>query len=732
MSMLAAPRQKQKWTLNPQGKQWSKDSSKLGQRMLEKMGWSSGKGLGAKEQGATEHIRVKVKNDQVGLGHEKNKDDQWTVHQDSFNDLLANLQKEQGSTENSDQVLSGTSLEEKSKSSSKRVHYKKFTKGKDVNKYSAKDLANIFGKKELNEIQKESKAEENDSVYDPIGAKDTTAGIITIKGGDMSSYFQQKLNPMLNKINAQREDSESETEMRAGFGSTPKSKSKFYIESDSADVKKKPDIESCTGLDFTKNSESKSKNRKNKSMTTFDNPCLDVNILDVSAKSSESKSKSVKKKTLNYVFDNPCLDMDILSNSPKILDAKKDIVLAEKVTPRKRKHDVVQQNDILDVDFMNKQTPKKRKSDLAYENKGLDIDLQETNNNSNNEFEISAMELGKSLNKTPKKHKKINNELKSIGIDNPGLDLEYKENTILKSNGIENPALDLSFPDKPTPRKPKRNKKVTKTETFENPTLDMNSIEVNSTTTFEVIRPIAGLENNALDLLDESTGKRKVTFNEHVEYNTDTEKKKKKRKEKLDKYEVINNKLEKKKRTSEPIVFINAALSEECLNQEDRENKINEKKNKKNKKMKKISQLDTIEEAPEEDCDDVPTIVYEVKIESNNDVEFVGEYPNQNDPTIIRQVHIEEHDDIKFDEKDPTNNFQEKSCYKKVNKKNKSTIDKQSSLNEEFQKKSFEHEKKSKKNLKKIQKENPTFMFEGSNIYKIKGYGSSYLNNGYC
>ena len=34
--------------------------------MLEKMGWTSGKGLGAKEQGMTEHVRVKVKNDQVG------------------------------------------------------------------------------------------------------------------------------------------------------------------------------------------------------------------------------------------------------------------------------------------------------------------------------------------------------------------------------------------------------------------------------------------------------------------------------------------------------------------------------------------------------------------------------------------------------------------------------------------------------------------------------------------
>lgn len=34
--------------------------------MLEKMGWTHGKGLGANEQGVTEHIRVKYKDDQGG------------------------------------------------------------------------------------------------------------------------------------------------------------------------------------------------------------------------------------------------------------------------------------------------------------------------------------------------------------------------------------------------------------------------------------------------------------------------------------------------------------------------------------------------------------------------------------------------------------------------------------------------------------------------------------------
>lgn len=34
--------------------------------MLEKMGWTSGKGLGVNEQGMTEHVRVSYKDDTAG------------------------------------------------------------------------------------------------------------------------------------------------------------------------------------------------------------------------------------------------------------------------------------------------------------------------------------------------------------------------------------------------------------------------------------------------------------------------------------------------------------------------------------------------------------------------------------------------------------------------------------------------------------------------------------------
>ncbi|XP_041715822.2 PIN2/TERF1-interacting telomerase inhibitor 1 isoform X1 [Coregonus clupeaformis] len=163
MSMLAEPRRKQKWSVDPRNSAWSKDESKFGQKMLERMGWSKGKGLGRTEQGSTEHIKVKVKNNQLGLGTTTSHDDNWIAHQDDFNQLLADLNNCHGQNTANEapsekQQEKSFSLEEKSKTSKKRVHYMKFTKGKDLSSRSQTDLACIFGKrgmKRMSEAQEE-------------------------------------------------------------------------------------------------------------------------------------------------------------------------------------------------------------------------------------------------------------------------------------------------------------------------------------------------------------------------------------------------------------------------------------------------------------------------------------------------------------------------------------------------------------------------------------------------
>ncbi|XP_077442971.1 PIN2/TERF1-interacting telomerase inhibitor 1 [Stigmatopora argus] len=147
MSTLAETRRKQKWSLDPRNSAWSNDESKFGQKMLERMGWSKGKGLGRSEQGEVNPIKVKVKNDHYGLGTNGNYEDNWIAHQDDFNDLLAQLNDCHGNAESQPEEQKSFSLEEKSKSSKKRVHYMKFAKGKDLSSRSATDLNCIFGKR---------------------------------------------------------------------------------------------------------------------------------------------------------------------------------------------------------------------------------------------------------------------------------------------------------------------------------------------------------------------------------------------------------------------------------------------------------------------------------------------------------------------------------------------------------------------------------------------------------
>uniref|UniRef100_A0A1A9WWF9 G-patch domain-containing protein n=1 Tax=Glossina brevipalpis TaxID=37001 RepID=A0A1A9WWF9_9MUSC len=190
--MLAESRQKRQYVLVPRRKPLYEDENRFGTRMLEKMGWSKGKGLGANEDGARDFIRFRYKSDGGGLGFQ-DRDDQWTQHDHNFDGLLKSLNDEKvaistGRTSDCEQEfysktstigfvfqktkeektadissgtftekISGISLEERSKKSKVRVHYKKFTKGKDISQYSEKDLANIFGKTPTPTVEKKDK-----------------------------------------------------------------------------------------------------------------------------------------------------------------------------------------------------------------------------------------------------------------------------------------------------------------------------------------------------------------------------------------------------------------------------------------------------------------------------------------------------------------------------------------------------------------------------------------------
>lgn len=204
-----AARRKQKWSVDPRNSAWSKDDSKFGQKMLERMGWSKGEGLGRSGQGSTDHIKVRVKNDSYGLGANAADEDKWISHQDDFNELLAELNNQHGQNNNTapqSEEGKGFSLEEKSKKASKRVHYMKFTKGKDLSSRTETDLNCIFGKR-----AKPTKPKEQVSNGSNSGDQDEANTVTSALS--MQEYFAQRMAQLKrDRGQAQSEAPAPETE----------------------------------------------------------------------------------------------------------------------------------------------------------------------------------------------------------------------------------------------------------------------------------------------------------------------------------------------------------------------------------------------------------------------------------------------------------------------------------------------------------------------------------------
>ncbi|KAK3914948.1 PIN2/TERF1-interacting telomerase inhibitor 1, partial [Frankliniella fusca] len=210
MAMLAEKRTKTRYylhhkALNPRGNAWCEDSSKFGQRMLEKMGWSQGKGLGANEDGSTDPVTVSYKWDSKGMGYKGADGDEAVAQQKDFDALLATLSQNNSPDGKSTapHEKSPKSLELMSQKSRARVHYHKFTRGKDLSRASSKDLASILGM--ATEMKTSAPVSPGPLLKPDVGPPIeqnmvTTFGITTIARGNINEYFKQKYEERKRKL----------------------------------------------------------------------------------------------------------------------------------------------------------------------------------------------------------------------------------------------------------------------------------------------------------------------------------------------------------------------------------------------------------------------------------------------------------------------------------------------------------------------------------------------------
>merc|ERR1719272_1531129 len=148
---MAESRSKQKWSKDPRGTQWSQDKSKFGFKMLEKMGWSEGSGLGASMTGRTEHVKVKNKRNNLGIGaSQTDVNFNWLQTQDTFNTLLKDLNKACGTENGAMPTGKPKSVIESSTVNRKRgarllMFQSRFKKTKDHSGVDESDMAQILG-----------------------------------------------------------------------------------------------------------------------------------------------------------------------------------------------------------------------------------------------------------------------------------------------------------------------------------------------------------------------------------------------------------------------------------------------------------------------------------------------------------------------------------------------------------------------------------------------------------
>nr|CAH8849321.1 unnamed protein product [Trichobilharzia regenti] len=173
--MLSRKCNKARYSTDPNGKLWADNPDNFGRKMLQKMGWEPGKGLGKNNSGITAPIKASTQKGKRGLGLKS--DFSLGIRQiDDYANLLRALNKSNSSPDKTNSI--GVCLSTKSRRGMKMI------RAKDASKYNEKDLSVVLGyaKSHVSEEKVSSSASINNS----------DAQFITITSSlSTSEYFEK-------------------------------------------------------------------------------------------------------------------------------------------------------------------------------------------------------------------------------------------------------------------------------------------------------------------------------------------------------------------------------------------------------------------------------------------------------------------------------------------------------------------------------------------------------------
>jgi len=371
MGLLAERRSKSRWGDDPRGKKWSDDKNKKSVKMMEKMGWTFGNGIGANEDGRKEHVKIRLKQDNRGVGCSLKYDRQWVAHQDTFSDILADLNATTDAP--AERVLADTvKVSSLADTGSKAGHrYGKFTKAKDLTGASAKHLEEIFGrssasvakdkaKKEAEEAEEKAKAEANKSEVCESGKfKESSKHVIATES--VYDYFKRKMAEKLAREalpTIKNEPVEDETETLA-------------IKAEEVDVKTE------LKTDSDEEAAPKKKKKKRKKKTKIESDVADefvkeeVSVKQEMVSDTEAAQEPVKKKKkVKKEQGGKEADVENEDNeeepSKKVKKSKKKkakepVEEAEEIPAEKRKDKAEEVQEEMQSPELTKKTKKKKK-----------------------------------------------------------------------------------------------------------------------------------------------------------------------------------------------------------------------------------------------------------------------------------------------------------------------------------------------------------------------------------
>ncbi|KAJ1785017.1 hypothetical protein LPJ67_004112 [Coemansia sp. RSA 1938] len=251
------------YAADPRNLNWSQDKSRFGFKMLEKMGWSEGKGLGLNEDGDKDHVKIKLKTNQFGIGADQKTIRNWLANTDGFSALLDRLNSqpeseasevatpETATPEAATPVECETPVSEEPRQS-RLTHRAKFRRMKMMATRDARGLQEILGVR--SSLPTESQSAES------------STNVVT--GVSVSEYFAKKMadNPMLAAV----------------YGTSVVSSVEKKVECEVVSGKKRKSRDSDDSKDRTSKKEKKEKDKKVKK--------------DKKEKSKDKKEKSKDKK----------------------------------------------------------------------------------------------------------------------------------------------------------------------------------------------------------------------------------------------------------------------------------------------------------------------------------------------------------------------------------------------------------------------------------------------------